>query len=230
MKNQQKNKLQEFEGLIFYNFKNPALLQQALTHPSLKIEKKVLDYERLEFLGDSIIGFIVSEIIFNNYKNENEGNLAKRKASIVSRNSLSEIAKEINLGNYLLLSHGEEALGGRNNPANLENALEALVAAIYLDSSIENAKDFVYKFFASTIANMVNPPKDAKSALQEWAQSKGLDLPKYELASMSGPAHAPEITIKLSITGFDSIIAKSTTKKEAERLAAEKMLQNINLK
>jgi ribonuclease-3 len=228
MKNQQEINFAEFEEIISYKFKNQKILQQALTHPSLKIERKVSDYERLEFLGDSIIGFVVSEIIYKNYATESEGSLAKRKASIVSRDSLSKIAKTINLGDFLLLSHGENSLGGRNNPANLENAFEALVAAIYLDGSIEDAKDFIYKFFAGTIKQMVAVPKDAKSTLQEWAQSKGYELPKYELASMAGPAHAPEITIKLSIEGFEPIMATSGAKKEAERLAAEKMLLQIN--
>lgn len=216
------------ESALSYTFKDPQILQQALTHPSLKIGRKVADYERLEFLGDSIIGFVVSDIIFKNYATEDEGKLAKRKAAIVSRDSLADIARKLNLNAHMILSHGEESLGGRNNPANLENVMEALVAALYLDGGIEVAKAFIQRKFANTIDAMITPPKDPKSTLQEWAQSKGLELPRYDLVEMSGPSHLPQITIKLTINGLEPVTTTAGSKKDAERIAAEKMLEQTH--
>jgi ribonuclease-3 len=139
------------EEKIGYKFKNPQLLKQALTHPSSKKNRNEKDYERLEFLGDSVLGLLVSEILYSGFPNENEGKLAKRRAAIVCRDSLYNVAKHFSLGEYLILGVGEIQIGGRDNKANLENALEALIAAIYLDGGIESARSFVKKFFADFI-------------------------------------------------------------------------------
>jgi ribonuclease-3 len=228
MNPQNKRNFFVLENSLSYTFKDPQILQQALTHPSMKIGRKVADYERLEFLGDSIIGFVVSDIIYKNYSTEDEGKLAKRKAAIVSRDSLAAIARKLKINESMILSHGEEALGGRNNPANLENVIEALAAALYLDGGIEVARKFIEVNFAETINKMITPPKDPKSALQEWAQSKGLNLPLYDMVEMSGPSHLPQITIKLTVGEHEPVIAKAGSKKDAERIAAEKMLEVIN--
>ena len=214
------------EEKIGYDFKDKKLLKQALTHPSSKKNKNSQDYERLEFLGDSVLGLLISEILYNNYPKEKEGQLAKRRAAIVCRDSLYKIAKKISLGEHLILGVGENQIGGRENKANLENALEALTAAIYLDGGIEAVRSFVEKFFSKFIKDMQKPPKDPKSSLQEWAQARGFDLPKYEVMSMQGPSHEPIIEIQLSL-GEHKVVQTSSSRKEAERLAAEKLLQKI---
>jgi ribonuclease-3 len=218
--------MNELENKIGYIFKNKKLLTQALSHSSSKKHKTSIDNERLEFLGDSVLGLLISEILFSNYPDENEGKLAKRRAATVCRDSLCLIAKEISLGEYLILGTGEEQIGGRDNKANLENALEALTAAIYLDGGIESARNFANKLFTSFIANMESPPKDPKSKLQEWAQSRGYGLPKYEVTSITGPSHEPQITVKVTLNDY---VAEnvSSSRKEAERMVAEKILKII---
>lgn len=215
------------EEIIGYNFKDKKLLKQALTHPSSKKSRTSPDYERLEFLGDSVLNLLVSEILFGDYPNENEGKLAKRRAAIVCRDSLSKIAKDISLGEHLILGSGEAQIGGRQNKANLENALEALVAAVYLDGGLKSVRAFVNKFFAKYITEMEKPPKDPKSMLQEWAQARGLSLPKYKVVSITGPSHEPKIEVELTL-GEYSASHTASSRKEAERIAAEKLLKKID--
>jgi len=214
------------EDKIGYKFNNPKLLKQALTHPSAKRNKITQDYERLEFLGDSILGMIVSEILFKRFGGENEGKLAKRKAATVCKESLAHIARELSIGKYMILGTGEDQIGGRENKANLENVLEALVAAIYLDGGLEKTRAFVDRFFSDIIEKMATPPKDPKSSLQEWAQARGMALPKYTVVSMEGPSHEPIIEVELTVDKY-SEKASASSRKEAERKASEKLLQTI---
>lgn len=216
------------EDIIGYSFKDKKLLKQALTHPSSKKSKSSPDYERLEFLGDSVLNLLVSEILYANYPDENEGKLAKRRAAIVCRESLFKIAKEITLGEHMILGVGEAQIGGRENKANLENALESLTAALYLDGGLETARAFVKKFFSQFIAEMQKPPKDPKSQLQEWAQARGLELPKYKVVSITGPSHEPQIEVELKL-GEHSATHTASSRKEAERLAAEKLIKKMKI-
>ncbi len=214
------------EKEIGYNFADKKLLKQALTHPSSKKNRTAQDYERLEFLGDTVIGLLVSEILYNEYPQEKEGKLAKRRAAIVCRDSLGRVAKIIGLGQHLILGAGEDQIGGRENKANLENALEALAAAIYLDGGLEAAREFVSRYFQDFIANMEKPPRDPKSHLQEWAQARGMPLPKYEVVSITGPSHAPEIEVKVTL-GKHTASHTASNRKEAERLSAEKLIGKL---
>lgn len=214
------------EEKLGYSFKDKKLLKQALTHPSSKKNKTALDYERMEFLGDSVLGLVVSEILYKNYPQEKEGQLAKRRAAIVCRDSLYKIAKKISIGEYLILGTGEDQIGGRNNKANLENTLEAITAAIYLDGGLEEARKFIERLFSTFIESMQSPPKDPKSQLQEWAQARGLELPKYEVISITGPSHEPAIEIKLSL-GEYNVTHTASSRKEAERVSAEKLIEKI---
>lgn len=228
MKPLQEEKISTLEEKIGYYFRNKSLLVQSLTHPSTKKNQNTKDYERLEFLGDSVISLLISEILYQYFPFEDEGALAKRRASLVCRDGLAEVALIIGLGEYLILSTGEEQSGGRNNKANLENAFEALVAAIYVDNGLESARAFIDKFLKPIVFNSKEPPKDPKSKLQEWAQKQGMDLPKYEMVSITGPAHQPEITISLSIKD-KSVTKNSSSRKEAERQAAEEMLKLLEI-
>lgn len=220
--------MESLEQIIGYNFKNKNLLKNALTHPSANKKRKEIDYERLEFVGDSILSLIISETLYNLYPKEREGALAKRRAAIVCKQSLAEIAKQINLGQFLILGVGEDQSGGRQNNANLENSLEALIAAIYFDNGLVEVRKFVDKFFNDLIKGMKSPPKDPKSKLQEWAQSNSLPLPQYEIVSISGPSHEPEIKVELSLEGKNQIVTASS-RKEAERVAAQKLIEELNI-
>ncbi len=220
-------KIKDLEEIIGYNFRNKSLLVQALTHPSTKKTLNSKDYERLEFLGDSVISLLVSEILYQHFPFEDEGALAKRRASLVCREGLSEVAQTLNLGNYLIISTGEETSGGRQNKANLENCFEALVAAIYVDNGLDPARNFLDKFLKPFVFQSKEPPKDPKSKLQEWAQKNGFELPKYDIISITGPAHQPDITIELKLND-KSVIKNSSSRKDAERMAAEEMLKILD--
>lgn len=220
--------MDKLEQIIGYNFKDKTLLKNALTHPSANKKRRETDYERLEFVGDSVLSLIISEILYNLYPKEREGSLAKRRAAIVCKQSLAEIAKQINLGEFLILGVGEDQSGGRENDANLENGLEALIAAIYFDNGLTEAKKFIEKLFSDFIKAMKTPPKDPKSKLQEWAQSNSLPLPEYEIISISGPSHEPEIKVKVNLDGKNQIIVASS-RKEAERIAAQKLIEELNI-
>lgn len=212
-----------------YQFKNPLLLEEALTHPSYSADNNRIrqSYERLEFLGDSVLGLVISEMLFEIFPDENEGALAKRRAAVVCGESLSKVAETINIGQKIRMSGGEEANGGRNNVTNLENALEALIGAIYLDGGLGEAEKFVKTHFGELVKTMAEPPKDPKTTLQEWAQAKGLPVPIYETIEQTGPSHAPVFTIQAKINGLEPVQAKGASKKKAERDAAQLMLERI---
>ncbi len=221
--------LEKFYQKISYNFNNPRLLEEALTHPSLITEKK-FNYQRLEFLGDKVLSLIISDFLMKKHPKENEGALSKRQASLVSGEMLSKIALEISLNNFIRLSPGEEKLGGRNNKRNLENALEALVGAIYLDSNFENATKFVLHFWHDFLQENIDPPKDPISELQELVQLKTKLLPIYETFKSSGLQHEPIFTTKLKIPNEDlefesSGKSKKESQKDAAKLALEYFLK-----
>lgn len=216
------------EKTIGYKFCDKSLLEQALSHPSSKKNNKSRDNERMEFLGDSILGFIIAEELYQKFPIEHEGDLAKRKSAIVCRETLAGAAREINLDKCLILGHGEDQSGGRDNDANLENAFEALIAAIYLDSGLENTYKFVDEFLSDKINLMKDPPKDPKSKLQEYLQGIGKDIPEYKVKSITGPPHNPVIEVELEVDG--KVVSKaSTSKKKAERLVAKRMLEVLNV-
>lgn len=215
------------EQALNYKFNNSKLLAEALTHPSMKqVDPKVKDYERLEFLGDSILGFLVTEMIFKKYKDVEEGDLAKVKAHLVSSEILVHVADKLGLSKYLIINHGEEKSGGRSNTNNIENSMEALIAAIYLDSNIENVRKIV-RFFWKNIVDDINfDAVDPKSSLQEIVQKNESDLPQYEVISRKGPVHAPLFKVKVSSVKY-SEIATGKSIKEAEKKAAHKLINNL---
>ncbi len=211
-----------------YRFNNPALLQQALTHPSALSKNHTMHYERLEFLGDAILGFLVSELLYAEFPKEKEGDLAKRKAALVCGAVLAEIARDIGLDQHLILGEGEEKSGGRSNAALLENAMEAVLAALYLDAgSIEPVRSFVQQHFHARAKQELKPPTSAKNALQEWAQAHKMGLPTYRVAEEDGPAHAPHFVVEVSLQDGAKASATAGNKKEAERKAAKALLEKL---
>lgn len=211
-------------------FADITLLKRAFTHRSTGQQLpdgSPFSNQRLEFLGDSVLGLVISEMLYHHFPHEAEGDLSKREVALVNGVTLAEIARELKLGDSLILAQSEEDHGGRDNPSNLEDACEALIGAIYLDQGLEVARMFIEKHWSKRALQMNAPPKDPKTALQEWAQAKGLPLPEYVLVAETGPAHAPQFTIKVRVEGQISQEAIAASKKTAERDAAEKLLKNL---
>lgn len=206
---------------------NQDLLEQALTHDSIskKAGGKGKSNERLEFLGDRILGLIIAESLFKLYPKEKEGELARRLAWLASKDVLCQVAKKIKLDENILMSFAEENSGGRDNPAILSDACEALLAYFYLELGIHFCRQFINQYWHDFIYTK-QAPKDSKSALQEWAQKKGYDLPEYTTISHSGPDHKPEFIISVKAGKYQAK-ATAESKKKAERLAAEKLLKKL---
>ena len=220
-------KINEFEKKINYKFKNKSLIDLALTHSSFK-NKKNKNYERLEFLGDRVLSLVISEQLFLKYPNENEGALSIRLSSLISKQTLLEVANEINIKEMLKIDFSEQKnLMLKKNISILSDVCESIIGAIYLDSNLENAKKFISKYWAKKISKNILPPQDPKSLLQEVAQKKGLDLPKYNLRKKEGPPHSPRFEIEVSLKGIKNFSATAKTIKDAEINAAKKMVNHI---
>jgi ribonuclease-3 len=217
---------------ISYQFSNQNLLIEALTHPSLSKEnKKQKNYQRLEFLGDKVLSLVVGEFLMKKYENEMEGDLSKRQAALVSCEALWQIALKIKLDEALQLSAGEKKLGGASNKRNLENALEALIGAIYLDSNFENARNFIMKFWHELLEKDITPPKDPISQLQELVQLQSKQLPQYETQKSGGSDHAPDFISKVKIQHLSlEFSAHGPSKKEAQKEAAKVALEFLSAK
>jgi ribonuclease III len=220
------------EERIDYQFKDRKVLLEALTHPSMStIDKgtglKSVNYERLEFLGDSVLSLIVTELLINNYPDEPEGKLAKRRAVLVSGATLSKVAKELHIGDSMIMTDGERNAGGQKNPRNLENTIEAIIGGIYIDGGMEEAKVFIVKHWLPLVQAMKIAPTNPKTALQEWAQKRGKPIPIYKVVSNHGPAHSPEFNVEVMVENLDPVQARGKSKKVAEVLAAVKILNII---
>ena len=220
-------KVDEFEKKINYKFKNKSLIDLAFTHSSLK-NKINKNYERLEFLGDRVLSLVISEDLFLKYSNENEGALSKRLSDLVSKQKLLEVANEISIKKMLKIDQFEKKnLKLKKNTSILSDVCEALIGAIYLDSNLENAKKFISKYWKKKISKNILPPQDPKSLLQEVAQKKGLNLPKYILKNKEGPPHNPRFEVEVFLKGIRKFSATAKTIKIAEINAAKKMVDYI---
>lgn len=215
---------------LAHRFADPALLREALTHPSTDPQDRGgarFGYERLEFLGDRVLGLAVAEWLLVRFPNEPEGSLAKRHTALVRRETLAQIARDIHLGEHLILSPGEAESGGRGNEAILADACEAVIAALYLDGGFEAARRFIRNAFTAAIDRDELPPQDAKTELQEWAQARGLPLPDYGTVSRSGPDHRPLFEVQVTIAGHPPATASGSSKRVAERQAATLLLARL---
>jgi ribonuclease III len=222
--------MQNYQALttnIGYSFNKEKLLQKALTHPSISNISNAENYEVLELLGDAVLSLIATEKLISLYPDSNEGDLVKRRSSLICKTTLAEIAKEIGIGQYINMTFGEESSGGRNNRNILENVLEALIGAIYMDGGYMPASNFFARFWNSRITTMDKVPKDPKSKLQEWSQSQGMDIPNYMVISREGSAHAPVFTIEVTVNSNLTASASGKSKKEAETFAAQKLIEQI---
>ena len=229
MKEKDRLILEQFEDTIGYKFKNKNYLQIALTHSSYVNEHKMSkDNERLEFLGDSVLGLIVSNYIFAYKSSLKEGDLTKIRSTIVCEKSLMHIAEKLNIGQYIKLGKGEKISGGAKRASILADAVEAMIAAIYLDSDFDNVSKYVLDWLGDTIKNALDNKKndDYKSKLQEEIQKVRGRILKYELISMKGPDHERTFTIGVYCDNKLIGTGKGHSKKEAEQLAAKDALQN----
>jgi ribonuclease-3 len=225
-------KVNEIYSKIGYKFKDEALLKNALTHPSMISEQvskkiKVQSYERLEFLGDSVLGLVISEMLMENYRNESEGDLSRRKTFLVCGKTLAEIAEMLEISKFIMMSKGEEVHGGRKNMRNLENIMEAIIGAMYIDGGLEPVRKFVEKNWIDRILEQKDPPKELKTELQELSQKYYNCIPRYVLVEKSGAEHSPKFRVSVEVDGLESFVGEGLSKKEAEKDAAEKMVEYI---
>lgn len=228
------SELEPLERRIGYRFRDRGLLEHALTHRSRVHEDAsggVFDNESMEFLGDSILGFVIADMLFRQFPQHNEGQKSKLKASIVSATSLARLGEKIGLGEFLILGRGEEKTGGRRKHALIADCYEALIAAIYLDGGIEPVRGFIERQFADLIEEARRTgahaafTEDYKSALQEWLQSHDRGLPAYRLAAELGPAHRRLFDVEVLVHGEPIARAEGKSKKEAAQAAARKALE-----
>jgi ribonuclease III len=218
-------KLAELESRIGYVFKDRALLREALTHGSVhEGQKRSGDYDRLEFLGDRVLGLCVAERLLVEHQGEQEGELAPRYNALVNRHACAAAARAADLGGALVLSPAEEASGGRNKEAILGDICESVIAALYLDGGLETARGFIMLFWGDAFDDVKNAPRDAKTALQEWAAAKKKHL-RYVEIGQSGPEHAPHFIIEAHVEGFEPMQGEGSSKRDAQRNAAAAFLK-----
>lgn len=221
---------------IGHRFTRPELLTEALTHPSAiapvprrggRRGARSFGYERLEFLGDRVLGLVVADLLWRRFENEPEGALTRRFAALVRRDAVARVAADIGLGRFLVLSRSEVAAGAAGNAGILANVCEAVIAAIYIDAGFDAARNFIERHWLPLIAEMALPPRDPKTTLQEWAQGRGLGLPVYRLIETSGPDHGRRFTVGVQVAGTDEASATAGSKRAAESAAAAALLERL---
>lgn len=221
--------LDSLQDILGHRFKDLSRLNEALTHPSVggvnraKVGK---GYERLEFLGDRVLGLIVAEWLLERFPKEQEGALARRLTALVRAEALVVVAGRIGLGQYLRLAPGEQA--GDVKPAILADACEAVIGALYLDGGLPAAAGFVRRHWDAALEGAkAAPPQDPKTGLQEWALARGQKLPLYTDIGRTGPDHAPVFQVSVTVQGFEPSVATGPSKRAAEKTAAEALLSRI---
>jgi ribonuclease-3 len=219
-------KYKELEKKLGYRFKNEASLTRALTHASLRGAKKVReDNERLEFVGDRVLGLAIVELLEETYPVATEGDLARHLNRLVRGETCAKVARSLGLGDFLMLSESEAGSGGRLKATILADAVEAVLGAIFLEAGYNKARDVVRRLWESEEVSFGHAAADPKSALQEWAQGQGLALPSYVEVERTGPDHAPSFTTEVRIKGKPPARGQGASKRAAEQAAASAMLE-----
>ena len=214
-----------FESILGHRFARPALLKEALTHRSALSSRNPgkVSNERLEFIGDRVLGLVMAEWLAERFPREQEGDLGRRLGHLVSQPVLAGVAEAIGLDDLLSVSPGEARAGVRRRATVLADALEASLGALYLDAGLDPARAFVRRAWAAAMDANAEPPRDAKTSLQEWAQKRGLDLPSYAVTERSGPPHAPVFVVTVSVADRQAS-GTAGSKRAAEQRAAEALL------
>ncbi|WP_333714353.1 ribonuclease III [Yoonia sp.] len=215
-----------FAGRVGHDFKTPAYLIRAVTHSSMSSVHRD-DNQRLEFLGDRVLGLVMADALLNADPNATEGQLAPRFNALVRRETCADVARQIDLGAVLKLGRSEMKSGGRRKEALLADAMEAVIAAVYQDAGFEAARRVVLNLWGDRIGQVEEDARDAKTALQEWAQARGEVPPHYTEIARSGPDHAPQFTIAVQLASGPSEQATAGSKRQAEQAAAAALLQKV---
>ena len=222
--------LKDLEAEIGYHFHNISLLQNALTHSSYANERwhnSLLSNERLEFLGDSVLGMLVAEYLYQNFPDRPEGELTRMRADMVCEKTLASVAARINLGHHLMLGNGEEQGGGRSRDSILADAVESVIAASFLDGGMAAARSFIEKFILVEVPVRKMHNADYKTALQELIQQKKNQTLSYALVGESGPDHDKRFEVEVSLNGRVIGTGTGSSKKRAEQMAAQSALENL---
>ncbi len=221
---------EQLETKIGYSFSDRNLLDRAMTHASAISDKKArFSYERLEFLGDRVLGVVIAEFLYRKFEGEPEGGLAPRLNELVKREACADASLRLGLDGFLILDQAEEKAGGRQKASILADICESLLGAVYLDGGLKPAKQAIEIAWAPMLKGLGKRPKDPKSALQEWAQGSGLDTPTYEIVGRVGPDHAPEFAARVHVGDFPAVEGRGPTKQEAQRDAARCLLEQQNV-
>jgi ribonuclease-3 len=219
--------LRELEASLGHHFRDAALLKRALTHASVSAAGS---NERLEFLGDRVLGLVIADKLHAIYPDDPEGVLALKFNALVRSEACALAAETAGLGEHLILANSEHSGGGRKKEAILAGACEAVIAALYLDGGFDVAREFIEKYWTGQMASLSNDMRDAKTALQEWAQSKkGGTAPIYKMVKREGPDHAPRFLVEVSVAGQPPTTGEGSSKREAEQAAAQAMLKQVKL-
>ena len=211
-----------------YVFDDPGLLARALTHSSLSSPTRG-DNQRMEFLGDRVLGLVMAEAVLAADTAAKEGTLAPRFNALVRKEACADVAREIDLGTAMRLGKSEMSAGGRRRMALLGDAMEAVIAAVYLDAGFVAARDVVLRLWGDRIAGVEDDARDAKTALQEWAQARRMEPPHYEEIGRSGPDHAPVFRVSVRLASGESAEAEAKAKRQAEQLAAAALLEQVEV-
>ena len=220
--------IREFMTRLGHEFSRPELQLRALTHSSIATPNRP-DNQRLEFLGDRVLGLTMAEALFAADKSASEGQLAPRFNALVRKESCADVARQIDLGSVLKLGRSEMLTGGRRKEALLGDAMEAVIAAVYLDAGFEVARDLILRLWGDRIDHVEEDARDAKTALQEWAQARGIRPPKYVIISREGPDHAPIFTIEAQLDTGEKARATAGAKRQAEQAAAKALLDRLSV-
>ena len=215
-----------FAARIGHDFGDPALLVQALTHASMSSATR-RDNQRLEFLGDRVLGLVMAQALLEHDRDASEGLLAPRFNALVRKETCADVAREVDLGAVLKLGRSEMLSGGRRKQALLGDAMEAVIAAVYLDGGFDAAREMVLRLWGGRIGQVEQDARDPKTALQEWAQARGLPPPDYRQTARSGPDHAPIFTIAARLGNGESAEATAGSKRQAEQAAAKALLARV---
>lgn len=221
----------EFEQQLDYAFASRELLLRALTHPSFSAEQKTFqpDNQRLEFLGDAVLQLLTSDLLFERFPEMDEGKMTKIRSAVTKESALVAYARQLGLGTHLLLGKGEDRAGGRERPSNLGDAFEAVLGALYLEGGLACARGLCERLLADSLEcpEALLAEENPKGALQEWVQERHQSTPEYSVMDVTGPEHQPEFLVMVIVNGEEIAQATGTSRRNAERLAAENALQKL---
>ncbi len=227
-----KSDLADLEARIGHAFTNRALLEEALTHTSMTrpADGRIVNYQRLEFLGDRVLGLMAADALFRRFPDSKEGELSRRLSELVRRETCAQVAENWDVGPHILFGPGVARTASRNNRSILADICESVIGAVYVDGGFEAAKAVVAAGFSDAFEGSAQARRDPKTALQEWIQGRGGEPPRYALIERSGPEHAPCFTIEVIGDGFAPVRGTGTSKRAAEQDAAEKTLVSLGLR